>query len=90
MLLFSLSVVVSVWRVTFSLKRMKGAGAFQMSAPFMLCFFFNFLRTVGRIWKFFLPKTICNPRGIIPQNFSLLGLAVLEELGNKQINTQTH
>ena len=30
------------------------------------------------------------PRGIIPQNFSLLGLAVLEELRNKHPNRQTH
>ena len=38
----------------------------------------------------FYPKTFPIPRGIIPQNFSLLGFAVSEELGNKQTNTQTH
>ena len=38
----------------------------------------------------FGPKTICTPRGIIPQNFCLLGLTVLEELGNKHRNKQTH
>ena len=37
----------------------------------------------------FYPKTFCIPRGIIPQNFSLLGFAVWEELGNKHPNTQT-
>ena len=30
----------------------------------------------------FQPKTFSIPRGIIPQNFSQLGLAVAEELGN--------
>ena len=38
----------------------------------------------------FQPKTFCIPGGIIPQNFSSLGFAVSEELGNKQTNTQTH
>ena len=38
----------------------------------------------------FQPKTFSIPRGIIPQNFSSLGFAVLEELGNKQTNTLTH
>ena len=38
----------------------------------------------------FQPKTFSIPRGIIPQNFSLLGFAVLEELGNKQTNNQTN
>ena len=38
----------------------------------------------------FQPKTFPIPRGIIPQNFSSLGFAVSEELGNKQTNTQTH
>ena len=43
--------------------------------------------------RIFYPKTICTPRGIIPQNFSSLGLAVSEESGNKQrtdINKYTH
>ena len=38
----------------------------------------------------FQPKTFLIPRGIIPQNFSSLGFAVSEELGNKQTNRQTH
>ena len=38
----------------------------------------------------FYPKTFPIPRGIIPQNFSLLGFAVLEELGNKQTNKHTN
>ena len=38
----------------------------------------------------FQPKTFPIPRGIIPQNFSSLGFAVSEELGNKQTNTQTN
>ena len=37
----------------------------------------------------FQPKTFCIPRGIIPQNFSSLGFAVSEELGNKHPNRQT-
>ena len=37
----------------------------------------------------FQPKTFCIPRGILPQNLSLLGFAVLEELGNKQTNRLT-
>jgi len=42
MLLFNLGVVVSVaLSVTFTLERRKGAGAFQMSVPYML-YFFNF------------------------------------------------
>ena len=39
------------------------------------------------------PKTIYTPRGIIPQNFSSLGLAISEESGNKQqtdIHKYTH
>ena len=43
--------------------------------------------------RIFYPKTICTPRGIIPQNFSSLGLAVSEESGNKQqtdIHKYTH
>ena len=39
---------------------------------------------------FFQPKTFSIPRGIIPQNFSSLGFAVSQELGNKQTHTQTH
>ena len=49
-----------------------------------------FQLTVRRIRIFFQPKTFCIQRGIIPQNFSLLGFAVSEELGNNQTNTQTH
>ena len=37
----------------------------------------------------FQPKTFPIPRGIIPQNFSLLGFTVSEELGNKQTNSLT-
>ena len=39
---------------------------------------------------FFQPKTFSIPRGMIPQNFSSLGFAVSQELGNKQTHTQTH
>ena len=42
------------------------------------------------IHAFFQLKTFPIPRKIIPKNFSSLGFAVLEELGNKQTNTQTH
>ena len=35
------------------------------------------------------PKTFLIPREIIPHNFSLLGFAVSEELGNKQTDRQT-
>ena len=35
-------------------------------------------------------KTFLIPRGIIPENFSLLGFAVSEELGNKQTIPQTY
>ena len=52
--------------------------------------FFVFLLTVRRIRMFFQPKTFSIPRGIIPQNFSSLGFAVSEELGNIQTHTQTH
>ena len=38
----------------------------------------------------FKAKTFLIPRGIIPQNFSLPGFAVLEQLGNKQTNRHTH
>ena len=38
----------------------------------------------------FKSKTFSIPRGIIPQNFSLLGFAVSEELGNKRTDRQTH
>ena len=38
----------------------------------------------------FLPKTFFIQRGIIPQNFSSLGFAVSEELGNEQTKKQTH
>ena len=38
----------------------------------------------------FQPKTFLILREIIPQNFSLLGFADLEKLGNKQTNRQTH
>ena len=38
----------------------------------------------------FQPKTFCIPRGIIPQNFSSLGFAVSEELGNIQTHTHTN
>ena len=37
----------------------------------------------------FGPKTFLIPRGVIPQNFSSLGFAVLEELGNKQADRLT-
>ena len=37
----------------------------------------------------FQPKTFLIPRGIIPQNYSLLGFAILEKLGKKQIDRQT-
>ena len=33
---------------------------------------------------------MCNTRGVIPQNFSALGLEVLEELGNKQTSKHTN
>ena len=35
------------------------------------------------------PKIFLIPRGIIPQNYSLLGFAILEELGKKQIDRHT-
>ena len=38
----------------------------------------------------FQPKTFLIPRGIIPQNFSSLGFAVSEEIGNKQTSKETH
>ena len=38
----------------------------------------------------FQPKTFLILREIIPQNFSSLGFAVSEELGNKQKNSLTH
>ena len=38
----------------------------------------------------FYPKTFLFPRGIIPKNFSSLGFAVSEELGNKQTNRLNH
>ena len=38
----------------------------------------------------FEPKTFPIPRGIIPQNFSSLGFAVSEELGNIQAHPLTH
>ena len=47
-----------------------------------------FLLTVRRI-QIFQPKTFLIPRGIIPQNFSLLGYPVSEELGNKQTKSLT-
>ena len=53
-------------------------------------YFFIFLLTVRRIRMFFKPKTFLIPRGIIPQNFSSLGFAVSEELGNKQTHRQNH
>ena len=37
----------------------------------------------------FQPKPFCIPRGIIPQNLSSLGFALLEELGNKQTDRLT-
>ena len=37
---------------------------------------------------FFQSKTICIPRGIIPKNFSSLGLAMLKQIENKQSNKQ--
>ena len=46
-------------------------------------------RRVCRDLMFFQPKTICIPRGIIPQNCSSLSSAVLEELGNKQTHSGT-
>ena len=49
-----------------------------------------FRRTVGRIQMFFWTKTIYNARKIIPQNLSLLGLAVLEELTKRERNKHTH
>ena len=39
---------------------------------------------------FFQPKTFPIPRGMIPQNFSSLGFAVSQELGNKQTYSLTH
>ena len=44
----------------------------------------------GRIRMFFFPKTICIPRGIIPQNFSSTDLVVSEKLANKQTHTYTN
>ena len=38
---------------------------------------------------FFQPKTFLIPRGIIPQNLSTFGLAVSEELRDKQTHTYT-
>ena len=38
----------------------------------------------------FKPKTFSIPRGIIPQNFSSLGFAVSEDLGNIQTHRLTH
>ena len=32
-----------------------------------------FRRTIGRVQNIFLPKAICNSRGIFPQNFSSIG-----------------
>ena len=52
--------------------------------------FFHFPANGSTNPDVFQPKTFCIPRGIIPQNFSSLGFAVSEELGNKQTNKQTH
>ena len=38
----------------------------------------------------FKPKTIGTLKGIIPQNFSSLGFAVLKALGNKQTDDSLH
>ena len=52
--------------------------------------FFYFPANSSTNRNVFKPKTFPIPSGIIPQNFSLLGFAVSEELGNKQTNTQTY
>ena len=51
--------------------------------------FFRFSGEPGTGPGFFQPKTFSIPRGIIPQNFSSLGFAVSQELGNKQTHRLT-
>ena len=51
--------------------------------------FLIFLLTVPRIRKFSSLKPSPSQKGIIPQNFSSLGLAVSEELGNIQTDSLT-
>ena len=55
-----------------------------------LQFFFYFPANGSTNPDVFQPKTFPIPRGIIPQNFSSLGFAVSEELGNKQTHKLTH
>ena len=51
-------------------------------------FFWFFGKRFVESRSFFQSKTICIPRGIIPKNFSSLGLAMLKEIENKQSNKQ--
>ena len=58
-------------------------GRFQLSKPYMLKFFFF---SCGRLNEFNCIEA-CTPQGTLPQKFRSLGLAVLEELADKQTHT---
>jgi len=98
MLLYSLGVVaVSVEsRVACSIhihwKEWNEAGAFKMSAPYML-YSINFPTNGWSNPEFFWPKTNCTQRGIIPWNFRPLRSTISEELttnNNNHTHKQTH
>ena len=63
----------------------EGAGAL-----YTLQFFFYIPANGSTNPNVFQPKTFPIPSGIIPQNFSSLGFAVSEELGNIQTQRLTH
>ena len=62
----------------------------QMKVKIKYCYTRYFRANGSTNQDVFQPKTFLIPRGIIPQNFSSLGFAVSEELGNKQTNKQIH
>ena len=99
MLLFSLSAIVSVessLACNIQIEENERGRYLSDFSTIHALLFSIFRRMVCRIRKLFQLKTICTLRGIIPQNFSSLGLTVSEELTNvnkptqhRQTNSQT-
>ena len=80
-------MVVDATKATTNLQLCSRYQSHLYCCQYCQCFFSFQLVKFGDIFQ---PKTIGIPRAIIPQNFSSLGFAVLEELGNKQTHRLNH
>ena len=91
MLLFSLSAIVSVelsLACNIQIEENERGRYLSDFSTIHALLFSIFWRMVCQIRKLFQLKTICTLRGIIPQNFSSLGLTVFKELTNVNKPTQ--